>query len=134
MFLHLLDVWSDKTNGAVLMSSLPTTERGWKLELEKIWETTTAISRTRPFKILVLSGTHGGKNPDGSWNTATSGFTDEDCLEPKFYQEDLRIAADLEKEFKKYNPELTIEVVDIKDYNKQLCHKTFYAKYTYCFK
>ena len=128
MFLHLLDVWSDKTHGAVLMSSLPTTGRGWKIELEKIWETKTAISRIKPFKILVLSGTHGGKNPDGSWNTAVSGFTDEDCLEPKFYQEDLKTASELETKFKKDNPELTIEVVDIADYNKQLCDETLPAK------
>ena len=73
-------------------------------------------SRTKPFKILVLSSTHGGKNSNGSWNTAVSGITNKICLEPKFYQEDLRIAADLEKEFKKDNPELTIEVVNIKDY------------------
>ena len=87
------------------------------LELEKIWETKTAISTTKPFKILVLSGTHGRKNSDGSWNTAVSGITNKVCLEPKFYQEDLKKAADLEKEFKKDNPELTIEVVYIKDYN-----------------
>jgi hypothetical protein len=110
------------------MSSLPTTGRGWKLELEKIWETKTAISRTRAFKILVLSGTHGGKNPNGSWNTAVSGYTDEDCLEPKFYKEDLKTASELETKFKKENPELTIEVVDIADYNKQLCDETLPAK------
>ena len=121
MFLHLRDVWSDKTHGAVLMSSLPTTGRGWKLELEKIWETKTAISRTRPFKILVLSGTHGGKNPDGSWNTARSGFTNKNCLHPAFYQEDLKTALDLETEFKKVNPDLTIEVIDISGFNKQIC-------------
>ena len=74
-------------------------------------------SRTKPFKILVLSGTHGGKNSNGSSNTAVSGITYKICLEPKFYQEDLKIAVDLEKEFKKDNPELTIEVVYIKDYN-----------------
>ena len=43
----------------------------------------------------------------------------------------LKIASDLEKEFKKDNPEFIIEVVDVKDYNKQLFDKTFYAKYTY---
>ena len=104
------------------------------LELEKNWETKTAISTTKTFKTLVLSGTHGGKKSHGSWNAVISGFTNKVCLEPKFYQEDLKIAADQEKEFKKDNPELTIEVVDIKDYNKQLCDETFYAKYTYRFK
>ena len=121
MFLHLRNIWNDETHGAVLMSSLPTTGRGWKLELEKIWETKTAISRTKPFKILVLSGTHGGKNPDRSWNTARSGFTNKNCLHPAFYQEDLEKAAKLEKEFKNGNPDLTIEVVDIAGFNKQIC-------------
>ena len=128
MFLHLLNVWSDKTHGAVLMSSLPTTGRGWERELEHIWKTKTTISKTKPFKILVLSGSHGGRNIDGSWNTAISGFTNKDCLEAKFYQEDLKIAAELEKEFKTDNPELTIEVTDIANYNKQLCDETIPAK------
>ena len=85
----------------------------------------------KPFKSLVLSGTHGGKNSDESWNTAVSGLTNKVCLKPKFYQENLKLAAYLEKEFKKDNPEVTIEVVDIKDYNKKLCDETFYAKYTF---
>ena len=45
-----------------------------------------------------------------------------------------RLAADLKKEFKKDNPELTVEVVGIKDYSKQHWDETFYAKYTYRFK
>ena len=76
----------------------------------------------KPFKSLVLSGTHGGKNSDESWNTAVSGLTNKVCLKPKFYQENLKLAAYLEKEFKKDNPEVTIEVM-------QLCDETFYAKY-----
>ena len=62
------------------------------------------------------------KKSDGSWNTAVSEFTNKDCLNPMFYQEDLEIAAYLEKEFKKDNPEVAIEVM-------QLCDETFYAKY-----
>ena len=76
----------------------------------------------KPFKSLVLSGTHGGKNSDESWNTAVSGLTNKIYLKPKFYQENLKLAAYLEKEFKKDNPEVTIEVM-------QLCDETFYAKY-----
>ena len=128
MFLHLRNIWNDETHGAVLMSSLPTTGRGWKRELEKIWEAKTAISRTKAFKILVLSGSHAGKDIDGSWNFAVSGFTNKDCLQPKFYQKDLEIASKLETKFKKDNPELTIEVVDIADFNKQLCDETLSAK------
>ena len=101
MFLHLRDIWNDKTHGAVLMSSLPTTGRGWKKELENIWETKTTISRKGPFKILVLSGSHAGEKKDGSWNFAVSGFTDKDCLKPKFYQKDLKIASELERKFQK---------------------------------
>ena len=40
----------------------------------------------------------------------------------------MKLAAYLEKEFKKDNPELTIEVVDIADYNKQRCDETIPAK------
>ena len=128
MFLHLRNIWNDETHGAVLMSSLPTTGRGWKRELENIWETKTAISRTKTFKILVLSGSHAGNDIDGSWNFAVSGFTNKDFLQSKFYQKDLEIASELETKFKKDNPELTIEVVDIANYNKQLCDETLSAR------
>ena len=63
------------------------TGKGWQVELEKLWKK-DLIPQSKPFKILLLTGTHGGKKADGSKNTALSGFTESALLDSEFYVED----------------------------------------------
>ena len=143
MFLHLMDIWDNKTHGAVLMSGLSITGRGWKNEVCKL-NNHGVIPRTGPFKILVLSGTHGGQygNGDyipGKFNTPYSGFTVEGyvkhdpkyvkgapigLLEGAFFTEDQKSANQLQHTlYFQENSDRDIKVLNMEDFNKQLCEK-----------
>ena len=98
MFLKLTDIWENQTYGAVIMSNVVTTGRGWEKELEQLLENNEVqmMKTTNPFKILVLSGTHGKKD------THISGFTNKGSLEKEFYLEDMGIVKGI-GEFVKIN-------------------------------
>ena len=143
MFFHLYDIWDNKTHGAVFMSGLTTTGRGWKKEVLKLNDN-GAIPTNRPFKTLVLSGTHGGQYKDGDYisgefNTSYSGFTAEGyvsndpkykqgdpkgLLEGKLFTEDQESAKQLRPILNfQENSDRDIKVLNMEDFNKQLCEK-----------
>ena len=143
MFLKTFNLWDRKTNGAILMSGLVTNGRGWHDELLHL-RGKGEIPEEGPFKILVLSGTHGGKYNggyyiSGEFNTAHSGFTVEGydersdkyvpgapkgLLEEDFFKEDEKSAEKLRPRLTfKENSERDIKVLNMEDFNKQLCEK-----------
>ena len=78
MFLNLHNIFRQLMSGPYLMRSLEENEK-WNVEFENLIENDIIPIRS-PFKILVLSGTHGHKKKDGSTDSAKSGFTDIGCL------------------------------------------------------
>ena len=78
------------------------------------------IGRGKVYNILVLSGTHGLKNPDGTINISVSGFTRVDLLDEKQYKDDIGYANFLMKKMEKNGFKLDIKVANMRDFCKPL--------------
>ena len=104
-------------NGAYLMSSVPNSGDTWKDKVERLC-ISKIIGRGKVYKILVLSGTHGSKNPDGT--ISVSGFTCVQLLDEKMYKDDLGFAKFLMKKMANNGFKLEIEVANMHDFSKPL--------------
>ena len=90
---------------------------GWKDKIQTFC-TTNIIGNDQLYKILVLSGTHGKKNPDGT--ISVSGFTDKTQLEEDLYNSDKQIAEWLEKKMHEDGFNIRIKVANMRDFSKPL--------------
>ena len=126
MFLSLHDVYRESMGGAAYLDSrVPVTGR-WKIEFDILMG--NGIIPKTPFKILVLSGTHGSNKYSNSdhFKIPICGYSDERFLksdnpkDPKydldkdFYKQDLKIADDLMEKHKN----LTVVVKHMKHFSK----------------
>ena len=116
-FIELRETWLSTQNGAYLMSSVPNSGDTWKDKVERLC-TSNVIVRGKVYKILVLSGTHGSKNPDGT--ISVSGFTCVHLLDEKMYKDDLGFANFLMKKMANIGFKLEIEVAHMRDFCKPL--------------
>ena len=116
-FIELREAWLSTQNGAYLMSSVPNSGDTWKDKVERLC-ISKIIGRGKVYKILVLSGTHGSKNPDGT--ISVSGFTCVHLLDERQFEVDLGFANFLMKKMKNSGFKLAIEVAKMRDFCKPL--------------
>ena len=116
-FIELREAWLSSQNGAYLMSSVPNSGDTWKDKVERLC-TSNIIGRGQVYRILVLSGTHGSINPDGT--ISVSGFTRENLLDKDQYIDDLGYAKFLMKKMANDGFKLEIEVANMLDFCKPL--------------
>ena len=116
-FIELRDVWLSSQHGAYLMSSVQNTGGGWKDKIEQLCAS-KMIRNDRQFKILVLSGTHGKKNPDGT--ISVSGFSDMSLLDESLYRSDKVTAKFLENKMQTDGFKICINVADMRAFSNPL--------------
>ena len=116
-FIELRDAWLSSQHGAYLMSSVKNTGGGWKDKIEQFC-TSKMIRNDQQFKILVLSGTHGKKNPDGT--ISVSGFSDMTQLDESLYNSDKVTAKFLENKMQNDGFKICIKVANMRAFSKPL--------------
>ena len=99
------------------MSSVPNSGDTWKDKVERLC-TSNIIGRGQVYRILVLSGTHGSINPDGT--ISVSGFTRKNLLDKDQYIDDFGYAKFLMKKMANDGFKLEIEVANMLDFCKPL--------------
>jgi hypothetical protein len=115
-FIELRDVWLSSQHGAYLMSSVKNSS-SWKEKIEHLCAS-KMIRNDQQFKILVLSGTHGKKNPDGT--ISVSGFSDMTLLDESLYSSDKVTAKFLENKMQTDGFKICINVADMRAFSKPL--------------
>ena len=115
-FIELRDVWLSSQHGAHLMSSVKNSS-SWKDKIEQLCAS-KMIRNDQQFKILVLSGTHGEKNPDGT--ISVSGFSDMSLLDESLYRSDKVTAKFLENKMQTDGFKISINVANMRNFSKPL--------------